>query len=169
MAKIERVYNVPLRKEWLKVPKYQRAAKAVRALRDFALRHMKTEEVIIGPFANLEIWRHGMRNPPHHVKINAVKEDDGKVVIELFGKPLPKTQKEKPMEKGAVKKAVEALTGMKVKDKKPEAKPEEKKPAKAEKKAAPKPSGPKAQKTEEKKPSEGNPAEPAQEAKPSEK
>lgn len=122
MAKIERVYNVPLRKEWLKVPLYQRAEKAVRALRQFTIRHMKSEEVIIGPHANMELWKRGMRNPPHHIKINAVKEDDGKVVIELFGKPMPSTKKEKPMEKGAVKKAVEALTGMKVKDKKPEPK-----------------------------------------------
>lgn len=122
MAKLERVYNVPLRKEWLKVPKYQRAAKAMRALRAFVLRHMKTEEAIIGPFVNMEVWSRGMRNPPHHVKINAVKEEDGTVVIELFGKPLPKTKQEKPVEKGAVKKAVEALTGLKIKDKKPEVK-----------------------------------------------
>ena len=131
MTKIERVYNVPLRKEWLKVPKYQRAAKAMRALRAFALRHMKTEEVIIGPFANQEVWKQGIQRPPHHIKINAVKDDDGKVVIELFGKPIPSTTKEKPMEKGAVKKAVEALTGMKIKDKKPV-----KEEAKAEKTAA---------------------------------
>ena len=122
MARVERVYNVPLRKEWLKVPKYQRAAKAIRALRSFVLRHMKTEEAVIGPFVNQEVWSHGIRNPPHHVKINAVKEDDGTVVIELFGKPLPKTKEEKPVEKGAVKKAVEALTGLKIKGKKPEQK-----------------------------------------------
>ncbi|MEK6959873.1 MAG: 50S ribosomal protein L31e [Nanoarchaeota archaeon] len=149
MAKIERVYNVPLRKEWLKVPLYQRAEKAVRALRQFTIRHMKSEDVCIGPHANMELWKHGMRNPPHHIKINAVKEDDGKVVIELFGKPMPSTKKEKPMEKGAVKKAVEALTGMKVKDKKPEPKTAEvvsEKPAekKEEKpKAAPKSAAPK--------------------------
>ena len=124
MAKIERVYNVPLRKEWLKVPLYQRAEKAVRALRQFTIRHMKSEDVCIGPHANMELWKHGMRNPPHHIKINAVKDDKGQVIIELFGKPMP-TRKAAPMEKGAVKKAVEAITGMKIKDKKPEEKPVE--------------------------------------------
>lgn len=122
MAVLERTYNVPLRKEWLKVPKYQRAAKASRALRQFCVRHMKSEDIIIGPFVNMELWSHGMRNPPHHVKINAVKDDKGQVIIELFGKPMP-ARKAAPMEKGAVKKAVEAITGMKVKDKKPEDKP----------------------------------------------
>lgn len=120
MAKLERVYNVPLRKEWLKVPKYQRAAKAMRGLRAFLVRHMKSDNVIIGPFVNMEVWTHGMKNPPHHVKVNAVKEDDGTVTVELFGKPLPQRKDAKPAEKGAVKKAVEALTGLTVKDKKPE-------------------------------------------------
>lgn len=125
MAKLERVYNVPLRKEWLKVPRYQRAAKAMRGLRAFLTRHMKTDNVIIGPFVNMEVWSHGMKNPPHHVKVNAIKEDDGTVTVELYGKPLPQRKEVKPAEKGAVKKAVEALTGLTVKDKKPD----EEKPA----------------------------------------
>ena len=34
-VKLERVYNVPLRKEWLKVPKYKRSKKALAALKQF--------------------------------------------------------------------------------------------------------------------------------------
>ena len=38
--KIERTYNVPLRREWLKSPKYKRSKKAITGLRIFLIRHM---------------------------------------------------------------------------------------------------------------------------------
>ena len=37
----EREYIVPLRREWLKVPTYKRANKAVKALKQFIAKHMK--------------------------------------------------------------------------------------------------------------------------------
>jgi len=54
---IERTYNVPLRKEWLKAPMYRRSKKAVTALTEFAAKHMKTdiENVKIGKQVNLLI------------------------------------------------------------------------------------------------------------------
>ena len=42
---LERVYNVPLRKEWLKSPKNKRAKKAVTALKKFLVRHMKSDKI----------------------------------------------------------------------------------------------------------------------------
>lgn len=84
---LERTYNVPLRKEWLKVPRYKRAKKASVALQQFLEKHMKVERVIIGKFLNEEVWKHGMRNPPHHVKVNVIKKDDV-CKAELFGKEL---------------------------------------------------------------------------------
>lgn len=82
---VERIYNVPLRKAWLKSPKYKRAEKAVRALREFLQKHMKSEKVKISRRLNLELWKHGMRNPPHHIKITVRKDDEGVVHAELFG------------------------------------------------------------------------------------
>ena len=38
---LEREYVVPLRREWLKVQKYKRANKAIKALKVFIARHMK--------------------------------------------------------------------------------------------------------------------------------
>jgi large subunit ribosomal protein L31e len=84
---IEREYNVPLRKEWLKTAKYKRAKKSIRALRDFLKKHMKSEEVKIGKYANLEIWKHGIKNPPHHIKVKVTKNKNGVVVAELVNKP----------------------------------------------------------------------------------
>jgi large subunit ribosomal protein L31e len=87
---LERVYNVPLRKEWLKTPPYKRAKKAVIALKEFMQRHMKSENILIGKFANLKIWEHGIKNPPHHIQVKAVKFEDNHVFVELDAKPKEK-------------------------------------------------------------------------------
>ena len=92
---LERTYNVPLRKEFLKVPKYKRAKKAVKALKEFLVKHMKSDNVKIGKYLNDEIWKHGIKNPPHHVKVNAVKDKDDLVTAELVGAPVEKKEETK--------------------------------------------------------------------------
>jgi large subunit ribosomal protein L31e len=87
---LERVYNVPLRREWLKTPKYKRAKKAVKALHEFMMKHMKSQNVKIGKYANLKIWEHGMRNPPHHINVKAIKYDNNEVFVELAAAPKDK-------------------------------------------------------------------------------
>ncbi len=147
MAELERTYTIPLRKEWLKAPRYRRAKRTVAAVREFLTRHMKPTELKLGRYLNLEIWKHGMRNPPPRIRVTAKKDDKGVVTAELLGAPV-----EKPSEKKEEKK---------VEVKKPEEKPAvapapapaiEKKPAeekKAETKpAAAKPAKPRAKKTE---------------------
>jgi large subunit ribosomal protein L31e len=113
--KIERTYTVPLRREYLKVPNYRRTEKASRALREFLVKHMKSDTIKVGKFLNEHIWMHGMKNPPHHVKVNAVKVPEGIVYAELFGKPLKigkekaeKKEEKKAEEKKSVENVVEA-------------------------------------------------------------
>lgn len=108
-AKIQRTYNVPLRKEWLKVPKYKRAKKAITGLKIFLTRHMKCENLIIGKHLNEAIWKHGIKNPPHHIKVDVLKEDD-LVVAELSGKPLPEI-KEGEKKQGVVGKVLDKIMG----------------------------------------------------------
>lgn len=150
---IERAYNVPLRKEWLKAPRYKRAKKAIAALRKFLIRHMKSDNISIGKNLNEEIWKHGIKNPPHHVKINVLKEDDGKVYAELIGYPVKpeikavekkeeEKKEEKPKEIEEKEKNLEEKREEIKKEKEEEAKKKEKiikqleeKKEKAEKKA----------------------------------
>jgi len=126
---LERTYVVPLRKEWLKVPKYKRAKKAGTALKQFLVKHMKSDNVKIGQHLNELIWERGMRNPPAIVKINTVKDSEGLVKAELIGKSLDEVAV-KPEDKGE-KAEVKPFKETKVKEKatneKIEAKPEEKK------------------------------------------
>ena len=98
---LERIYNIPLRRETLKVPPFKKANKAVKTVKQFISRHMKSENVVIGKYLNLKIWDHGAKNPPHHVKVNAAKDDKGKVFVELVDAPKEKPKAE---EKKAAKK-----------------------------------------------------------------
>src|SRR3990167_2289697 len=113
---LERVYNVPLRKEYMKAHNWKRTPKAVKALREFISKHMKSENVVIEKYANQLLWKNGIKNPPHHIKVNAVKDDKGKVMVELVdlpGKAKREDAKLKELEK-------------KAKEKKEEKKPDEK-------------------------------------------
>jgi len=130
---IERAYNVPLRREFLRAPRYKRAKTAINALKRFLQKHMKSEDVYIGKRLNEKIWERGIKNPPHHVNITVVKEDDGKVYAELAG-----FKYEKPLTEEELKK----LEKEKKKDGKKEEKAEAKESAE-EKKEAKKPEKPK--------------------------
>ncbi len=103
---LERVYVIPLRRETLKVPPFRKANKAAKTIREFISRHMKSENIAIGKYLNLKVWEHGAKNPPHKVKVNASKDDKGKVFVEIVGAPkeAPKAEeKKKPAKKEAEK------------------------------------------------------------------
>ena len=93
MADDTRTYNIPLRKEFLKAPKYKRSKRAVTAVRSFLTRHMKSETILISKDLNEHIWKDGIKNPPHHVKIIAIKDKEGKVVADLAEKKVGKADK----------------------------------------------------------------------------
>ena len=129
---LERTYNVPLRRRWVNVPEYKRAKKAVTTLREFLIKHMKSDNVKLGKYVNELLWKHGMRNPPHHVKVIAKKDDKGVVFAELEGAPVEKEEEPKKKEKGLAKKVEEEKSG------KEEKKKEEKEKLEAIKKEKPK-------------------------------
>jgi len=95
---LERVYNVPLRKKYQRAPRWKRTNRAVSALKEFVLKNMKATEMKLGKYANLELWKHGIRNPPHHIKVSCQKDEDGLVKVELVGAPKEKP-KEEPKKK----------------------------------------------------------------------
>jgi large subunit ribosomal protein L31e len=91
----EKTFNIPLRSEFRKVPRYKRAKKASAAARQFLIRHMKTDDVKMGKMMNLAIWERGIKNPPHHIKVHAIKDDKGVARAELVGYPIQEEKKEK--------------------------------------------------------------------------
>src|SRR3989344_3614162 len=83
----EKLFTIPLRKEFLKAPIYKRSSKAVRAVKQFIVRHLKTEKVNVGPQLNLQIWSRGKSNPPTRVKVHAMVRD-GIGFVELVDVPF---------------------------------------------------------------------------------
>lgn len=77
----EREYIIPLRRKWKKVPRYKRANKAIKAIKEFLVRHMKIRDrdlkkIKIDKHLNEAVWFRGIRKPPVKIKVRAVKEGD---------------------------------------------------------------------------------------------
>jgi len=138
---LEREHTIPLRRKFLLSPKYKRTKKAVKTVREYLVKHMKSDDIKLGKYLNKELWKHGIKNPPHHVTVIAKKDDQGVVSAEIKGAPVEKKVEEKPEAKPAPKKEdvpaakpaeapakQEAKPEVKPVEKKPEAKPVEKKP-----------------------------------------
>jgi large subunit ribosomal protein L31e len=89
---LERVYNVPLSRAWIS-PRHRRVVRAVNILREFAERHMKSEEIKIDSQVNETLWNRGITKPPRMISVRMIKDEDGLVTISL-----PKTEKEEEAE-----------------------------------------------------------------------
>src|SRR6266571_5087198 len=76
----EKFYNLNLRKIWSS-PREKRTPRAVRFLRDYVGRHMKTDEVAISEEANQMLWQRGISKPPRKIRVRAVKDKDGRVIV----------------------------------------------------------------------------------------
>ncbi|MCD6503659.1 MAG: 50S ribosomal protein L31e [Thermoplasmata archaeon] len=85
MTVLERVYTIPLRKAKA-APRYKRAKKAAKLVREFIARHMKTKEELIwiDPRLNEFIWQRGAEKPPARIRVFARKLDDGTVEVKLY-------------------------------------------------------------------------------------
>ncbi|MDO8516692.1 MAG: 50S ribosomal protein L31e [Nanoarchaeota archaeon] len=123
---LEREYVIPLRKQILKVPRYKRAKKAIRTIKEFIAKHMKVEyrdigNVKIDRYLNQEIWFRGIKNPPVKIKVKAIKRD-GIVEVKLAEIPekvkwdMKRDEKKKQVDKKQIteiKKKEKAEEGIK--------------------------------------------------------
>lgn len=142
MKGTEQLYTIPLGKAY----NYKRSKRAIRAvdmLRNFVLRHAKTQEAIISMKTNEHLWSRSMQKPPRRIKVKVVKKEDKAYVY------LPDEKIEEP-------KKEEKKKEEKKEEKKPEKKETEPKPEKTETKKEEKPKEPK---KEEKKETEKKPVE----------
>jgi large subunit ribosomal protein L31e len=79
---MERIYTIPLR-DVKNVPRTKRSPRAIRYVRDFIQKHMKSEEIVIDASVNEKIWERGIQKIPSKIKVKATKEDDGSVMVVL--------------------------------------------------------------------------------------
>jgi len=91
VVELDREYVVPLKRGVLNVPRYRRAKKAVRVLKEFMVRHMGIRDgdlgkVKIDMYLNNEIWFRGIKKPMNKVKVRA-KKIGGIVYVSLAEEP----------------------------------------------------------------------------------
>jgi large subunit ribosomal protein L31e len=87
MSEIEenltRVYTINLGKAWI-TPQYKRTDRVINMIKEFAKKHMKSEEIKIDQDLNRQIWRRGKTNPPRKVRVKMVKDEDGMVIVSSY-------------------------------------------------------------------------------------
>ena len=148
---LERVYTINLGKVWLS-PNNQRAKRAINMIKEFATRHMKSENIKIEEDVSHIVWARGIRHPPRKIRVKLTRDDDGNILISKY------EEEKKVEEKSKGKKADKKIE--KKEEKKVEEKPKETieskieetpKEKKEEKKAEEKQLEKKIEKTKEKK------------------
>ena len=77
---LERVYTIPLGKVLLSQSQH-RAVRAINMIREFARKHMKTQEIKIDEEVAHLIWSRGVRSPPRKIRVKMVKTDDGYILV----------------------------------------------------------------------------------------
>lgn len=125
---VERVYTINLGKVLLS-PNNQRAKRAINMIREFAIHHMKSENVKMDEDVSHLVWARGIRHPPRKIRVKLTKDDDGTVLISKYQEEKPKAEA-KP-EKSKKEKTVEKKSKPQ-KTENVEEKQEEPKPTKSE-------------------------------------
>ena len=77
---MERVFTVPLR-DVKKTPRSKRVQKAVRFIRSYVSKHMKSEDVKLSEALNKQLWERGIQNIPSKIEVKASTSEDGGVLV----------------------------------------------------------------------------------------
>ena len=72
----EIILTLNIRKYVLKAPRFQRAKKAIKVLRELLKRYTKSETVKISKSLNEFIWSKGIKKPPVKIKVKILKRDN---------------------------------------------------------------------------------------------
>lgn len=87
----ERVYTINLGKALLS-PNNQRSKRAINMIREFATRHMKTEQVKIDQELSQSVWKRGIRRPPRKIRVKMAKTEEGYVLVSPYEEEKPKEE-----------------------------------------------------------------------------
>lgn len=112
----ERLFTIPLRKSWLKVPRNKRSKRSISTIRAYLSRHMKAPEADIRISAKLNdnIWVRGAAKPPGKVRIKASFDAEAGLLFASLPDEVPSPAKKgdkkdaKPDKEGILEKVKEA-------------------------------------------------------------
>jgi large subunit ribosomal protein L31e len=78
----EHIYIIPLR-DSRRAPRWKRSNTAIKDIRKYLARHMKSEDVKLDRSINEKVWDRGSTKPPSKIRVRAMKMEDGQVQAEL--------------------------------------------------------------------------------------
>jgi large subunit ribosomal protein L31e len=81
-SELERIYTIPLRKT-KDLVRSRRADLAVRDVKRFLSRHMKSESIWLDASVNEALWANGKYSIPSRIRVRATRFDDGVVEVTL--------------------------------------------------------------------------------------
>ncbi|KAI8927453.1 60S ribosomal protein L31 [Entophlyctis helioformis] len=74
LTAITREYTIHLHKRVYNTTFKKRAPKAVKIIRDFASKAMKTTDVRIDPSLNQYLWKRGVKAVPHRIRVRVTRK-----------------------------------------------------------------------------------------------
>ncbi|HEV8404448.1 MAG TPA: 50S ribosomal protein L31e [Nitrososphaera sp.] len=122
MATVEnltRVYTINLGRAWL-TPQHKRTDRVINMIREFATKHMKSDEIKLEQDLNRQIWSRGKTHPPRKVRVKMVKDEDGVVTVSLY-EDLPAANETPAAEEEKKSEAAPTETAMAAEEPKKEA------------------------------------------------
>ena len=73
--KEEHIYTIPLR-DVKKAPRWKRSTRAMTMIRDFLMRHTKSDYVLLDTAINEKVWKRGSQKPPSRIRVMVTWEED---------------------------------------------------------------------------------------------
>ena len=95
---LERVHTINLGKVLL-TPNNQRAKRAINMVKEYAARHMKTEDIKIEESLSHQIWKRGIKHPPRKIRVMMTKTDEGFVLVSPYEEEIEESEKPTPEKK----------------------------------------------------------------------
>ena len=80
---LTRIYTINLGRAW-DAPQHRRTDRVINIIKEFAEKHMKSEEVKVDQDLNRQIWKRGKTNPPRKVRVKMIKDDEGAVTVSSY-------------------------------------------------------------------------------------
>ena len=71
---VTRDYTIHLHKHLFGTTFKKRAPKAIKVIREFAQKAMKTTDVRLDPSLNMAVWAHGVKSVPHRIRVRLARK-----------------------------------------------------------------------------------------------
>ena len=91
----EQIYVIPLR-DVKRAPRWKRSQRAVKEIRAYLEKHLKSDDVKIDQDLNEKLWERGSQKPPRKVRVRAMKFEDGHVEVALAEETEVQKEKKRP-------------------------------------------------------------------------